>query len=440
MEGRGSLDLITRDEWKDMLVALGLLRRTPWAVLLIKFQDDSVDYRPRSYYERLFTAQGTGSMNMVDYFREMSHNLLDLSGSRIFDGITLPVNRADYVVSNPLPAQYDREEMAKLCFEVAERSSSFRGSEYDHVVIAFNTPADLYGLPGLTVCDSGNAFPAAVGHEMGHGYGLIHSRREGSGDDYEDPWDVMSAMRTDRAPHPEYVEVGPGLNATNMRALGWLNEGRVWRGEEEEIHGETIVLRPLHRIDLDGYLAAEVGDYLVEFRLKDRWDAGIGRSCVLVHRFDEGHSYVMRSEEGSYDLADGDSFRDASSVLDERIEAEVLSISESDMAATIRVSRRLAPVTPELVAEIIAGVAPGGGGLILVGGKIVKIPPHQPLIALIRPLVALLEAADAGEPGGNPEATRSALTALARETLAQLHALGPPDIPDEGPNLEYFGL
>jgi hypothetical protein len=430
--------LITLDEWKDTLVALGLLARTPWAVLLFKFQDDLVEYRPRSYYERLFTEKGTGSMNMVDYFREMSHNKLDLSGSKVFGPITLPVDRADYVVSDTPPGSYNREAMAALCFETAAKDG-VELSHYDHAVIVFNTPSDLYGLPGLAVCDSGNAFPAAVGHEMGHGYGMIHSRREGSTEDYQDRWDVMSAMLTDPAPHPEYLEVGPGLNAANMRAQGWLSEGRVWMGEDE-VHGETIELRPLHRLDLDGYLAAEVGDFLVEFRLKDRWDAGIGRSCVQVHRFDEGHSYVMLSEQGNYDLAAGDSFLDAPAVLAPRIELEVVSINESDMVATIRLSRHPAPVTPELVTEIISGIAPGGGGLIFLGGKVVKIGPHLPLIALIRPLVALLAAAEAGEVGAHPEAARPALTALAREALLQLRELGPPDIPDEGPNLEHFGL
>lgn len=395
MEGRDSLGLITADEWKNMLVALGLLHKTPWAVLLFKFQDDFVEYRPRSYYERLFTDEGTGSMNMVDYFREMSHNKLDLSGSRVFGWITLPVDRADYVVSDTPPGSLNRDEMAALCLQVA-RDDGVELSDFGHTVIVFNTPSDLYGLPGLAICDSGNAFPAAVGHEMGHGYGMNHSRREWSDDDYQDPWDVMSAMLTDRAPHPEYAEVGPGLNAANMRAQGWLNEGRVWRGDDE-IHGEAIELRPLHRPELNGHLAAEIGDFLVEFRLKDRWDAGIVRSCVLVHRFDEGHSRVMLSEQSRYDLGEGDTFLDAPSALAPRIELEVVSINESDLVATVRLSHHPAPATPELVTEIIAGIAPGGGGLIFLGGKVVKIPP-------------------------------------------QLRELGPPGIPDEGPNLEHFGL
>lgn len=449
MEARHPLGLITAKDVKNLILALGVQTKTPWAVLLFMFQDDQVEHRPRSYYERLFTEAGSGSMNMVDYFREMSHEKLDLSGSQVFGWFRLPVDRADYVASGVPADKYDRDEMAELCFRVArEEIAREKGekeeevlSDFAHFVIVFNTPADLYGRTGLAVCDSGNAFPTPVGHEMGHGYGMDHSRREGSTDDYQDPWDVMSAMNTQGASHREYGEIGPGLNAALMRAQGWLKEGRVWR--EDGLFKEVVELRPLHRLDLNGYLAAEVGDYLVEFRVRDRWDAGIHNPCVLVHRFDQGHSYVMRGERGDYELLEDDIFLEAASGIAPQIGVEILAINESDMVATVRLTHEPVLVTPELIAQIVVGVAEGGGGLILLGGKLVRIPPHQPLIALIRPLIAILASVSEtgeGEVEDHSGAKRAALTALTREALAQLHELGPAGIPDEGPNLKHFGL
>jgi hypothetical protein len=66
---------------------------------------------------------------------------------------------------------------------------------------------------------------------MDHGYGLDHSRADGSSADYKDPWDTMSSgvSLANMAPDPNYTAVGPGLNAWNMRSRGWLDDNRVWK-------------------------------------------------------------------------------------------------------------------------------------------------------------------------------------------------------------------
>src|SRR5215212_8363559 len=57
---------------------------TPWAILLCKFNDNESEPHPRKFYEDLFTASGTGTQNMVDFFTDMSHGKLDLSATQIF--------------------------------------------------------------------------------------------------------------------------------------------------------------------------------------------------------------------------------------------------------------------------------------------------------------------------------------------------------------------
>src|SRR5262245_16590924 len=117
-------------------------------------------------------------------------------------------------------------------------------------------------------------------------------------------------MTTFSSPDREFTAIGPGLNAWNMRSKEWLDESRVWKGTGNG-GDETITLRPLVRRDLRGYLAAELmSDFLIEFRVAEGWDGGIPRACVLVHRFEAGHSYLMYGNSGSPDLIAGDSFGD----------------------------------------------------------------------------------------------------------------------------------
>ena len=51
--------------------------------------------------------------------------------------------------------------------------------------------------------------PSLLAHEMGHVYGLQHSRISGSTDDYKDPWDIMSAASVYSASDPESRSSAP---------------------------------------------------------------------------------------------------------------------------------------------------------------------------------------------------------------------------------------
>src|SRR5262245_46855209 len=70
--------------------------QTPWAVLLCKTSDDNSEPYPRSRYEEIFTTAVAGKWNMVDFFDDMSHGHLDLSGSIVFGWITLDKAKSDY--------------------------------------------------------------------------------------------------------------------------------------------------------------------------------------------------------------------------------------------------------------------------------------------------------------------------------------------------------
>jgi hypothetical protein len=67
-----------------------------WAVLICRFADDTSVIPPLVHYQRLFTGAGTGSLNVVDYFRDMSHGQLDLSGSQVFGPFGITKKLSDY--------------------------------------------------------------------------------------------------------------------------------------------------------------------------------------------------------------------------------------------------------------------------------------------------------------------------------------------------------
>lgn len=55
----------------------------------------------------------------------------------------------------------------------------------------------------------------------------------------------------------------------------------------------------------------------------------------------------------------------------------------SDVVHTKKVS---CPRIPELVGTILAGIVEDGGGLIIVGGKVVRVPPRSPVLPQLEEL------------------------------------------------------
>ncbi|MGH8856681.1 MAG: hypothetical protein ACREXG_01405 [Polaromonas sp.] len=384
---------------------------SPCAVLLCKFSDDSSEPYPRQRYEQLFTPAGAGRFNMVDFFADMSHGQLDLGGSKVFGWYTLPKKKSDYAGSGINPqGRQDLINWARAA--AAEDVPDF--SVYKPVVVCTNVSIDLFGGPGGVVCDARAPSPSLLGQEMGHAYGLDHSRAAGSGADCNDPFDTMStAGWPTMGNHPVFTEldaqgqplfqVGPGLNAANMWSMDWLDPSRVWSADAEE-YGTTVELRPLHRHDLAGYLVARVGEFFFELRLPERWDSGIAEAMVLVHTFSDGHSHLHREHVPTgpgealriarQSLLAGSRFQvgDESDPLGRLIQVHVAAIDPQARTATLIVRRH---VDRHPKAGPALGIGPGvwtdAGGLVIVGGKLVRIPPRSPLLETLSDLATLAE-------------------------------------------------
>lgn len=419
----GELEHVHEVEWlSEVLLRLHRNRQvSSWAVLLVAFRDDPEKLPARGVYERLFTSAGAGTMNMVEFFADMSHGLLDLSGSAVFGWYRLDVKRSTYVGNvYPQPAgKLNRNGLADAA-RAAATAAKVDLSKFAGVVVVGYGGTDLCGWVGgmQALCDDNSLQPSLLGQEMGHGYGLDHARADGSIDDYNDPWDVMStaAFPWMQAPDPDYTSIGPGLNAWNMRSRGWLDETRVVTVAVGS--NVQVKLRPLHHHDLPGTLAAEVGEYLIEFRVPERWDAAIGNACVLVHRFDawENRSYLMTGTGGQQALLEGDVFETGGPYnLTPTIRVEVLEIDAAGHTARLGVQASAGWRPPMLVGTDLFGtIGIDGGGWLLVGGKIVKIPPRGPITSILEDVARLL----ATEPGIDVSATNQLRSTLARRIVA----------------------
>ena len=391
-----------RDRGSLLAIIDYLTRRqtSSWAVLVVSFSDDPAPSQDLTKYRKVFTSDGSGTMNMVDYFSDMSHGKLDLSGSDVFGPYVLPRPRADYVGNvYPQPAgKLNRNGVLDLARATAT-AAGVELSQYAGVVVCGTPTLDLCGWVGggAALCDDLSLQPSLLGQEMGHGYGADHSRIDGSTDDYQDPWDTMSTANAFEAVHPDYGRVGPGLNAVNMQLRGWLDTSRVLYLSDSTATEQTVVLRPLHARHLPGTLAVSVGGYLVELRVRSRWDAGIPQACVLVHRGEANRSYLMRAADGSPDLTDGDEFTVGieGGLFGHYVKVHVDAIDEANQTAQVRISYAPAyyPHVPELVGRVLGGAPVDGDGIIVIGGKPHRIPPRGPETVLVDALADYLDAA-----------------------------------------------
>jgi hypothetical protein len=440
----------------SILDILGMVRRiwSPWAVILTCFQDDppTAQLPPVDHYRKLFTKAGSGTLNVVDCFDDMSHGKLDLSGSEVFGWYRLSTKKADYVGNTyPQPAGKLNRDGLRDAARAAATAAGVQLSNYAGVCVASYGTVDCCGWVGgmAALCDSNSLTPSLLGQEMGHGYGLDHARLQGGEmlhgcpgptQDYQDAWDLMSTRCWPQmmAPNSNYGTVGPGLNACNMRSRGWLNERRVWSPMSLLSPWEqTLTLRPLHHRNEPGWLAADLGPYLVEMRVPEKWDAAIPRACVLVHRFSGNRSYLQRAVSGNQDLVKGDRF--VGQLLWGRYELEVQDVNQGNRTATVHLRGR--PNRPRLEAsvsalQIVRGAAGGAGDGLVLGERVIEVPLRGPARELLEQIARYLGTEVEGDVAAALAIHRHALTEIVRlaaELYAEAEVVSeqPPGYPGE---------
>lgn len=169
-----------------------MVTQTPWAILLCKFKNDQSDPPVpdfRTICDRFFTNPSAG-YNAVRFFSEMSHGNLDLSGSQVLGWFTINANQADSLPQGTLMnlakqaavnAGVDLNRFFGSILIMNLMTGWAQGSP-DHDVCADWRRIDGRnpdGTLGTRVDTGGGNGTEVFGQEMGHGYGLNHSRRDG---------------------------------------------------------------------------------------------------------------------------------------------------------------------------------------------------------------------------------------------------------------------
>ena len=407
----------------------------PLAFLLVKFQGSPAEPITRATAEQMFTASGRGTLNVVDWFDENTHGSVDMGGNRVFGWIGLTDSLADYQAKRG-NGTYQRTSIVDLA-RAAAVATGVDLTPFAAVVVVTNVGVDLFGGTGFTVCtaERGTSYwqnhmaPSVLCQEIIHGLGIYeHTRRDGSGADYQDPYDVMSMYNAFAGVHPDdpNLPAGPGLNAAFMKRCGWLDQSR----------GATqaqVQLRPLHRRDLAGYLYAVVDGYYVEYRPSQRWDTGFP-SVVLVHYIKDNTSYLIAElREGSAPFTWTPSWSGRLSVFGTEGSIQVDRIDDANLEATLTmrsVQHRHWEAGPWQ--SLLQSEFADGGGLVILNGKIVRIPPRSPELRLASAAATLATLEDTELSAAVRNSARAEIyAALAAEIReAQEHAAGVSSVLD----------
>ncbi len=291
----------------------------PWSVLLCKFSGSPDSQKTPDFYRDMFIRAGTGGLN--DYWQSVSYGGVNLEGSVVKGWYTIPstVEQARTELAKP---DRDRDKFFRECIEAARTSTTdpYTVPSGQPVAVITEPSVDLWGGGGAAFLPS-DVDLGAMGHEVGHGLGLNHSFSDDPNyrnadwaqiGEYDDQWDLMSYANVFATATTKFGFGGPGLNAYHTDRMGWLPFSRILTMGSDGIGSRTITLAALNHPESPGYLQVRVpfepADpfhyYTIEFRRRDKWDAGFPNDIVLIHEVKAGadgqyYSYLLREHSGS---------------------------------------------------------------------------------------------------------------------------------------------
>ena len=351
----------------------------PWVTIGCRFADSTgVTPETQSWFQ---TLMGTTNPGMDNYWRELSFNNINLTGSQVVDWVNLPQSRAFYVTGRT------PNEMLTLagqdCTAAADASVSF--PNFRGINLMFNQQLDgsAWG-GGMTLTRDGQTrfysmtwMPpwgyqnqGVLGQEMGHGFGLPHSSGAYA-TPYDSDWDVMSsAFGVCASPDPEYGCVGVHTIGFHKDLMGWIPPARKYTATSNANQNITLERLGAPSTTSD-YLMAKIpipGSstrfYTVEARRFAGYDDEIPADAVVIHKVDttltDRNAQVVDATPGDADPNDagarwlpGETFTDSAN----GISVKVNSATTSGYTVTINPSGGGDTTPPRLTSS-----APPPGG------------------------------------------------------------------------------
>ena len=204
--------------------------------------------------------------------------------------------------------------------------------------------------------------------------------------EYYDGYDIMSAMNVESDNGHRFSPRGPLLNVANLNRMGWLPAARVWHSMKNSSENYEVDIVALEHPEVGGYLAAQAGGWIAEFRMPDGFDGGLTRPTILFHNeLVNPNSHIIASDlvNNIQEWQPGQVY--GNPTIFARFggtRVTVVSFDLKNKTARLRVQMK-ATKPPFLELEVIFGLGVGqlphdGVVLVLRNGKIIPIPIPDP--------------------------------------------------------------
>jgi M6 family metalloprotease-like protein len=274
----------------------------PFVTILCKFSDVAVEPFPMSTYTQWTT--GTTYRSLDHYWRELSYNQMNVSGSALVGWYTLPHPLSYYSTSS----RWDPNSLIADCMSAADPDVDFPRFWGINIQVNGNIAGSTGGNTTLTADGQTKAYGITIlypwnsmadyAHEDGHALGMVHS---GSSTGRGSRWDIMSSALASGIPQHTI--------SYHKDVLGWIPAARKLTVGPNT--SQTITLERLAQPGPGNYLMAQIpmdndpGQfYTVEARRLVGYDTGeysIPGNAVVLHQVDPNRQ-PWGPEAGGHDL------------------------------------------------------------------------------------------------------------------------------------------